>query len=144
MDVMCYTPHYIPLHHYPWCLGLRPRPCCISHQLNIYFCLIFRLNCQKYQPAPTALSRVQMTLKWIRNVLQYSTVTVFGHLVILYCKKNLLDKVATLAFPVPYLTILPFFSVHSLQLLKYWQEFMWFSPCDWVIMKCSFANSFLC
>ncbi|RMX44465.1 hypothetical protein pdam_00006083 [Pocillopora damicornis] len=33
------------------------------------------LNCQKYQPAPTALSRVQMTLKWIRNVLRYSTVT---------------------------------------------------------------------
>ena len=38
----------MPLHHYPWCLGLRPRPCRISCRQNIYFCLICRLNRQKY------------------------------------------------------------------------------------------------
>ena len=48
MDATCYTPPYIPLHHYPWCSGLRPRPCRISCQQNIYFCLIRRLNRQKY------------------------------------------------------------------------------------------------
>ena len=49
MDIMSYTYPYIPLHHYPLCLGLRPRSCCISCQQNIYFgCLICRLNRQKY------------------------------------------------------------------------------------------------
>ena len=36
------------MHHYPWCLGLRPRPCPISCRQNIYFCLIRRLVRQKY------------------------------------------------------------------------------------------------
>ena len=48
MDTTCYTFRYIPLHHYPWCSGLRPRPCRISCRQNIYFCLIRRLNRQKY------------------------------------------------------------------------------------------------
>ena len=48
MDATCYTPLYIPLHHYPWCSGLRPGPCRISCRQNIYFCLIRRLNRQKY------------------------------------------------------------------------------------------------
>ena len=48
MDITCYTFLYIPLHHYPWCSGLRPRPCCISCRQNIYFCLIRRLIRQKY------------------------------------------------------------------------------------------------
>ena len=48
MDIKCYTFPYIPLHHYPWCLGLRPRPCRISCRQNIYFCLIRRLIRQKY------------------------------------------------------------------------------------------------
>ena len=38
----------IPLHHYPWCSGLRPGPCRISCRQNIYFCLIHWLNRQKY------------------------------------------------------------------------------------------------
>ena len=48
MDITCYTFPYIPLHHYPWCSGLRPRPCRISCRQNIYFCLIRRLIRQKY------------------------------------------------------------------------------------------------
>ena len=48
MDTTCYTFLYIPLHHYPWCSGLRPRPCHISCRQNIYFYLIRRLIRQKY------------------------------------------------------------------------------------------------
>ena len=48
MDTTCYTFPYIPLHHYSWCSGLRPRPCRISCRQNIYFCLIRRLIRQKY------------------------------------------------------------------------------------------------
>ena len=48
MDITCYTFPYIPLHRYPWCSGLRPRPCRISCRQNIYFCLIRRLIRQKY------------------------------------------------------------------------------------------------
>ena len=48
MDTTCYTFPYIPQHHYPWCSGLRPRPCRISCRQNIYFCLIRRLIRQKY------------------------------------------------------------------------------------------------
>ena len=48
----------MPLHHYPWYLGLRLRPCRISCQQNIYFCLIRRLNRQKYH--------ILITFGWVK------------------------------------------------------------------------------
>ena len=53
MDTTCYTFPYIPQHHYPWCSGLRPRPCRISCRQNIYFCLIRRLIRPKYHNVKT-------------------------------------------------------------------------------------------
>ena len=48
MDTTYYTFPYIPLHHYPRCSDLRPRPFRISCRQNIYFCLIRRVIRQKY------------------------------------------------------------------------------------------------
>ena len=37
MDTTWYTSPYIPMHHYPWCSGLRSRPCRISCRQKYLF-----------------------------------------------------------------------------------------------------------
>ena len=37
MDTTCYTSPYLPMHHYPWCSGLRSRPCRISCRQKYLF-----------------------------------------------------------------------------------------------------------